>query len=424
MKYFLIIVIGLIAYLNCLPNAMFWDDYDFILNNDYIKDFHYWPMWFSQNVIAGSHLVSNYYRPILLAVFAVEWHLFHTWVYGWHMVNIIFHIACAILVYELINKLIKNSSVAFWTSILFVSHPLHNEAVVYVNSLGDSLSTLFVLSCLLTYAYSKTAWSLILFVLALLSKETAFALVGLLPLMDLLFTKKKEFYPFLFVGGIYVFLRLTALNFQNTLNFYGNLVIPIQDRIFTFFKELLHYSELLICPYPLRVERLMPWNTYINFEVVLGLLIFSLCATLVFVNWKKNPLIAFGVCWFFIALMPAANLFVPINAVFYEHFMYCPMIGIALIMARYSSKYLLALFVVMFLIVNIQREFDWRTPVRFYEKILTYQPHDYRVLNNLGMAYADQKNNIKAEDCFVKAVLIDPHNSIAFHNLANTFESE
>ena len=58
----LIVLIGAIAYHNCLPNEMFWDDDDFINNNRFIKDFHYWPLWFSQNLVAGSYLVSNYWR--------------------------------------------------------------------------------------------------------------------------------------------------------------------------------------------------------------------------------------------------------------------------------------------------------------------------------------------------------------------------
>src|ERR1700689_5207329 len=83
----LIIFIGMVAYHNCLPNEMFWDDDDFINNNRFIKDFHYWPLWFSQNLVAGSYLVSNYWRPLLLIIFATEWHFWQNWVYGWHAVS-------------------------------------------------------------------------------------------------------------------------------------------------------------------------------------------------------------------------------------------------------------------------------------------------------------------------------------------------
>src|SRR5437762_2749445 len=102
----LIVLAGVIAYHNCLPNEMFWDDDDFILNNRFIRDFHYWPLWFSQNLVAGSYLVSNYWRPLLLTVFALEWHWWQGWVYGWHAVSVLFHILSATTLYFVFNRLL------------------------------------------------------------------------------------------------------------------------------------------------------------------------------------------------------------------------------------------------------------------------------------------------------------------------------
>jgi hypothetical protein len=65
---------------------------------------------------------------------------------------------------------------------------VHNEAVVYVNSMGDSLATFILLSSLLLYTrfrqsqnlpgpHARIGQSLLLFPLAILSKETGFVLV-------------------------------------------------------------------------------------------------------------------------------------------------------------------------------------------------------------------------------------------------------
>ena len=139
----LIVLVGMIAYHNCLPNEMFWDDDDFINNNRFIKDFHYWPLWFSQNMVAGSYVVSNYWRPLLLAVFAIEWHWWQNWVYGWHAVSVSVHILTAVTLYFLLNRLSANNLLALLTALIFVAHPVHNETVVYVNSMGDSLAAFF-----------------------------------------------------------------------------------------------------------------------------------------------------------------------------------------------------------------------------------------------------------------------------------------
>lgn len=270
----LIVLFGMIAYHNCLPNEMFWDDDDFINNNRYIRDFHYWPLWFSQNLVAGSYLVSNYWRPLLLIVFAIEWHWWHNWVYGWHAVSVGVHILAGVALYFLINRLFAVNLLALLVALLFVTHPVHNEAVVYVNSMGDSLATLIVLSSLLLYARfrqsRKPAWktrsywaALLLFPLALISKETGFVLVGLLPLTDfLLLSKAKTFggrfkqvaaavWPFIIIGIVYVILRGTVLNFNNSFNFYNaNNAFTTHPsiRLMTFFKAMVQYTGFLFFP--------------------------------------------------------------------------------------------------------------------------------------------------------------------------------
>ena len=232
-------------------------------------------------------MVSNYWRPLLLAVFAMEWHWWQNWVYGWHAVSVSVHILAAVTLYFLLNRLFDQKCLlALLTALIFVAHPVHNEAVVYVNSMGDSLATLFVLSSLLLYARfrqsQKPAWdsrpywaALLLFPLGLLSKETGFVLVGLLPLTDfLLLSKAKSLggrikqtaaaaWPFIVLGLIYVILRATVLNFNNSFNFYNaNNAFTTHPgiRLMTFFKALVQYTGFLFFPYQLRVEREFAWG--------------------------------------------------------------------------------------------------------------------------------------------------------------------
>jgi len=460
----LIVLAGMIAYHNCLPNEMFWDDDDFINNNRYIKDFHYWPLWFSQNLVAGSYLVSNYWRPLLLAVFAVEWHWWQNWVYGWHAVSVSVHILAAVTLYFLLNRLfadnLANSVLALLTALIFVTHPVHNEAVVYVNSMGDSLATFFVLSSLLLYTRfrqsPKPAWgsrsywaALLLFPLGLLSKETGFVLIGLLPLTDfLLLSKAKSWggrvkqtaaaiWPFIVLGLTYIILRGTVLNFSNSFNFYNTnnaFTTHPSIRLMTFFKALVQYTGLLFFPYQLRVERDFAWGqSLMEWDVIAGGLLVGLMLFSAFKYWKTKPWISFGVGWFFIAIAPASNVLVPINSVLYEHFLYMPMIGIALIVVHLSleaaQKYriiptllkIIAVILILFCAINIHRNLDWRTSIGFYEQLVTYRPDDYRVINNLGMEYANKDIYDKALVTYLKAIALDPKNPVAYHNIAGTY---
>ena len=405
-------------------------------------------------------MVSNYWRPLLLFIFAIEWQWWHGWVYGWHIVSVNFHILVAVVLYFLLNRLFASNLLALLTALIFVTHPVHNEAVVYVNSMGDSLAIFLLLSSLLLYTRfrqsQKPAWStrsywaaLLLFPLSLLSKETGFVLVGLLPLTDfLLLSKAKTFggrvkqtaaaaWPFILLGLIYVLLRGTVLNFHNSFNFYNTnnaFTDHISIRLMTFFKAMTQYTGFLFFPHQLRVERELDWaQSPFEWDVITGGIVVAALLVAAFKYWKTKPWISFGVGWFFIAIAPTSNVLVPINAVIYEHFLYSPMIGITLIVVHLSLDWaqkhcfiptllkICAVILVLFCAVNIHRNLDWRTSIGFYEQLVTYRPNDYRVINNLGMEYANKSIHDKALATYLKAIALDPQNPVAYHNIAGTY---
>ena len=456
----LLILIGLCIYCWSLPNEMFWDDDDFILKNRYIKDFHYLPEYFTQNLVAGSYLNSNYWRPLLLIIFAAQWHLWHDWTPGWHLVNTGFHLADTILLFFIILALFRNRTLALCTSLIFLTHPIQVESVVYVNSLGDSLSVFFMFASLylyITYRLSKTNaalcrnyfFSIILFPLALLSKESGILLPAFIGICDfILLNPKKTFpqrliiifraiWPFAVIAAVYILLRATKLNFVNTFNFYNEqteFTSSLWLRFLNFFQVLQIYFGLLFCPYDLRVERIIEVpKTIFKPNVLFGGVVFLGLISAAWLNWKKRPHITFGILWFFIGLILTSNLIVAINALVYEHFLYVPMIGIALILTWHGiqftknhnlKKTMLKAFILLiavYSILSVKRIFEWRTAIGFYENLITHSPNSYRVINNLGMEYADKGIHDKAETTYLKAIALDPKNPVAYHNIAGTY---
>lgn len=451
----ILLSIGWICYANCLGNEMFWDDDDFILKNRFIKDFAFWPLWFKENLVAGSYFVSNYWRPFLLFVFAHEWSWFKDNVYGWHFISVSWHIWAGVLVYFLFNRLLSQRLLSLIIAMIFIAHPVHNEAVVYVNSLGDSAATSFVLLGLLCFTYfrqsgksaltSRSYWaSLLCFPLAVLSKETGFVLCALLPFLDFILLNKNASLvkrlqsvlitsaPLIVMAIIYVILRATVLNFSNSFNFYNEtneFTSNIFLRILTFFKATSQYAGFLFCPYELRVERQMPWaSSLLEPDVLIGGGIIGIMLLLMVLCWQKKPFITFALGWFFIAIIPASNVLVPINSTLYEHFLYAPMIGIVAALSYFLfttpkstrvRNILIAVlggYLIFFAYKNITRNQDWHTAIGFYEKLVTYSP-SYRVINNLGMEYADKGFHEKATFWYRKAIQMDPQNPVAYHNI-------
>lgn len=195
---FLVILLAVAVfavYANTFGNGMFWDDNDFILNNIYIKSWQYIPQWFSQNIISGAGLGSNYWRPALLAVFSLEWHFWQDWSPGYHIVNVCFHLANGILLFYIFNGIFRRRGLAFVAALVFLLHPVQTEAVSYANSLGDSLSAFFMflgLWLFLSAIQNSTRpfymnWryyaAVFTYPLALMSKETAIIMPALAALV-------------------------------------------------------------------------------------------------------------------------------------------------------------------------------------------------------------------------------------------------
>lgn len=459
----LLVFVGFILYATAFRNKMFWDDNDGILNNQFIQNWRYFPEYFSKNLIAGAGFLSNYWRPALLSIFSLEWHLWGSWAPGYHFVNTSFHIADAILIFFILFYLFKNRWLAAFTALIFLVHPLQTEAVTYVSGLGDSLSVFFIFLGLFFYLKFRISgkpslksgwylWSLFMYIPALMSKETAIIMPALIVIVDFFFLnchratlslkeKLKEIgktiWPFLIIAGIYILLRATVLNFINTFNLYNENNVFTSNfyvRLFTFFRVLATYFGLLFWPVNLHMERSMAMATsFFSPSVMFGGLIFLGLLVLAFSQFRRFPILSFGILWFFIGLAPTSNLAVPINGLIYEHWLYLPMIGIFLVLIwlgmllgkKYNLQKILLGVLIAFLIflsvLTINRNKDWIDPITFYNQTLKYAPTSYRVLNNLGMAYDDAGDYNRAETTYQRAIGVDASNPIAYYNLGNTY---
>ena len=102
---------GIAAYGNTAKNGLFWDDDEFITRNAYIRSFRYLPQWFSQPLTAGAGVNSNYFRPLLQLSFAIDYKLWGLWPAGYHLENMLWHTAAAILLYIFLKELLRKFEV-------------------------------------------------------------------------------------------------------------------------------------------------------------------------------------------------------------------------------------------------------------------------------------------------------------------------
>lgn len=365
-------------------NPFIWDDEQFVYKNVFVQEFDVGKI-FTTNTIAGAGEVSSYYRPLTSLSLAVDYHFWDLNTVGYHLTNTLLHALAAVLLYLILRKLKIGEFSSLAISLIFALHPLQTQTVIYINSRGDSLYTIFAFASILSFIQllgRKTksfkiynskinlgekfwlATSIFGYVLAILSKEIALATIGIWVLLtgwfllteknhnfwknskvllqDLqkFFKARKEIIWAFLLGLVVVISYLLVRNFALQLPKVASPYPPgdpygdsLAVRLATFAKVLFVYAGLIFWPHPLYMERTTDYVLSLFSGWVLGVVILGLLfLTLGWRELKKHsrPLIYFGFGWFFCFLVPVSGV-VPINGLVYEHWLYLPLVGFFLV---------------------------------------------------------------------------------------------
>src|SRR5262245_11099519 len=121
------------------------------------------------------------YYPVLHTSFWLQQRLWGDSTTGYHLLNLLLHVGCAVLVLKILRFLRIPGAVL--AAIIFALHPVNVETVAWISERKNTLSGLFGLAATLLYlkfdeTRSKRAYALTLglFVFGLLSKTAIVAL--------------------------------------------------------------------------------------------------------------------------------------------------------------------------------------------------------------------------------------------------------
>ncbi len=444
------------AYFNILHNKLFFDDEELIYKNIYIQNLSYFPKFFTQNMVAGAGKISNMYRPFLLLSLASDYRLWKLNPMGFHLTSIMLHFFNGWLVYLVLQKLFNNKFISFFTSLLFIIHPVQTEAVAYASGHTDPLYTFFLLGSLLSALsfFSRQRFnillftgSVILFIFSLLSKESAVILplliIFMLIVMDIKIKSRLRSIMliglFMTVDLIYIILRLTKLNFLNSFNFYDVATLyssHLEVRLFTFCKVFFDYLLVIFFPKDLIVARKPEIISSVFNPWVLFFTVFIIAALFIIIKkWKFNKVYFFAFAWFFITILPVSGI-IPINSIESEHYLYLPSIAIFSFISfliykmwtnskRYEIKRLIGVFVIMAILLlffrTVVRNYDWKDPESFYTLSLNQSPWNISMRHNLAMTYAENGKINKAILTYQKVISLNDRLPNPHHNLANIY---
>lgn len=427
----LITVLGFVCYFNSLSVPFIWDDTGLVSNNYLIKDFRHLGRVFSTDLFDGKSEARNFYRPFQAFSYMLDYQVWKLRPVGYHLTNIILHILAACFLYKFILIISADTVISLITALLFVSHPIHVEAVTYISGRADMLVALFLLLSLILFIECSYLFSLLSFGLALLSKELALIFPFLLllytygfnlPLAKAKVAPKVVYLSFFLLSGAYIALRFVILPNKAIFSSLGDNYI---NALF-FLKAIFLYLKTLLLPFGLHMSYAVRLASSIWDASVWASIVGVICLIFLALKaYRKFKLFSFGLAWFGLFLLPHSGI-LSINAYFAEHFCYVASMGVFFALAIIAAWLIVkkkifillpAGLIIFYAYLSVQYNFVWHSPERFYKHILKFSRGSYNVYNNLAAIKEKEGNYKEAEKYYLKALDIRPDFDTALLNL-------
>lgn len=354
----LVIVSAFVAYSNTFHVPFQFDDRSNIINNPniQIKTLTWDPL---------ERLIRNTYRETIRIfsyfTIALNYYLGGFDVFGYHLLNLLIHIASGIFLYwflmltfNLPSLRERYGSVSFKlsliTSLIFIVHPVQTQSVTYIVQRMSSMAGMFYLLTMVLYVKGRLSlnnrkWGYFVaagltYLLGIFSKEN----VAILPVFVLIYEfyffqnltlsskGKKTFFIVAVIVGLIALLGLAVWGkryYELIVEGYKIRDFTLWERVLTQFRVVLYYLTLLVYPHPSRLNLdydfpisktlFDPPMTLISIIIVGGLIGYSIFSA------RKRPVLSFCILWYFGNLVIESSIF-PLEMV-YEHRLYLPAVG-------------------------------------------------------------------------------------------------
>jgi len=461
----------LAAYWNALGNDFMSDDHVQIVENPgirtvsgltkYLHTPHKVHRW--QRTL----LEQEFYRPVFWLSLALDWLLWKTDPFGYHLTNLLLHMANACLLYRLLVLLLPRTPIAALATLLWALHPIQTEAVGYVSGRVAAVAAFFLLAGLLAWLRTsgmdrgptRVLWlgmTGVSFFMALLSYEIAVTYPLLVLWIEWYRGRASEppqpIFPqrirwseaamLLIPLAIYAALRLAVAPLgKDVLG--AESVGGIGSRLAMVLLTLITYLRLLLLPVRLSFD----WSNSVNPPTTIADLSFwRQMAFLGAALWAATRMRAvsrpawFGIGWFGLTLLPVSNL-IPLYSVLAERYLYlssagfCVMLVAAVAAAverlpgtartRASPSILPAL------VASVALAYGWRTAVRnadfrddhtLASATLAATPESFLGHYWFAQWYKDQGQYETARDYLLTVIKVKPSFAPAHGTLGQVYE--
>ena len=460
-----------LAYANAFAGQFYLDDYPAILQDTRLS---------SASAFFAS--MSEGIRPVTRTTYFVDRLLYGSDPAGYHVMNLLVHIASGLLVYAILVRPAmrtwtdrgaadRHRRVAWWTAALFLLHPIATEAVTYISGRPTSLMTCAYLGAFLLWLEVRTAepctrrrllavaGMLGSFAIALASKEAAVVFPGLVLLYEGVIGRHvwgagrvpvRVLLALVAVGAALAVLVLLTRDryvflLQRSLTLRG-----VEDNLLTQAGVVVFALSLFVRPWRMNFDHDLPAAssildvpTLVSVGTILALIGVAVVLA------RLAPLVSFGLLWFFLHLLPTQSVLAR-DDLLSERNLYLPSIGIYLALvggvaemarsavfrwrgdAQSGVRHPRARRVVVWaagaLVIATLMGSAWRRnalyadPAAFWSDAVQKSPRKARPHTNLGIAWIRVSELDRAIAEFRIALSLDPLDPVAQRGLLEAWK--
>ena len=359
-------------------------------------------------------------RPMLMFSYWINFQMSGRDPATYHAVNLLLHVLNSILVFVLISRILRFQSVdpkrgalaAAIAACTFLVHPLQTEAVAYIAGRSELVCGFFMLATLVVFCKPDSdpvTWRsailiLLLYCLAVLSKEQAVVLPAAFLVIDMVLrrrtlreslTKGWRIYAPIAVLGVIAVIGVLALLARSSTAGFNVVGMHWYEYLFTQFRVWLLYLRLAMLPLGQNADYdIALSHSLTEHGSALALLVLLIGA---FIAWRlreRFPLLFAGVLVFAILLAPTSTV-IPIQDLAAERRMYAPLVGLLLVLTQALVRTRLAegattalvAFLLICSLMTYERAKVWGSDVAFWSDTVSQSPNKPRGYTHLVYAY-------------------------------------
>ena len=344
---------------------------------------------------------------------------------------------------------------AFISTLLFVLHPIHVEAVANVKGRDEILALTGALAALfftLKYIASEKPIYLVLsgiiFLFGLLAKEHVLTFIALIPLTTYFFTNSSfkknaiSIVPLAIASLIFLYMRNEAIGGDNMFNLSGGsasndlmnnpfVEMSSTEALATKFYTLGLYVKLLLFPHPLTHDYYpyhIPIMTWGNISTIISFLLYVGMGVFAVLGLRKKSIPAYGIFFFLIPLFAVSNLVVSVGTFMNDRFVFFSSVGFCIILGYLIARKLpspifnlglLGILVLGYFAKTITRTADWKNSYTLNVSAVRNSPNSARA--NLYMStalfkkYAQRETDREKKKALLQEVKFYVDRSLEIH---------